>query len=149
MGCVIICFKTSNTLPNFPHDTKSNKELQTVIFCTEGTEFDWHVSRGTATVSPPLWRQNQRCVRGRVTTPSRGHCGHDMELPPLHVFRRPKGCSAAAWWSVGEAASLHGTERASYALLHQDSAEFFRLCQQWKADMRSVTGKARRLYRRV
>lgn len=125
MGCVINYFKTSNTLPNFPHDTKSNKELQTVIFCTEGTEFDWHVSRGTATASPPLWRQNQCCVRGRDTTPSRGHCGYDMELPPVQVFWRPKGCSAAAWWSVGEAAALHQTERVCCIVLHQDSVGFF------------------------
>jgi hypothetical protein len=90
MGCVRICFKTSRTLPNFPHDTKSNKELQTVIFCTEGTEFDWHVSRGTEL---PLWRQKQRCVRGGDTTPSRGHCGHDMELQLGQVFWWPEGCS--------------------------------------------------------
>jgi len=48
-----------------------------------------------------------------------------MELPPGQVFWLPKGCSAAAWWSVGETAALHETERTRYALLHQDSAGFF------------------------
>ena len=125
MGCAIICFKTSKTLHNFPHDTKSNKELQTVIFCTEGTAFDRHVSRETATACPPLWRQNHRCVRGRDTTPTREHCGHDVEFPPEPALWQPKGCSAAAWWPVGETAACHETKRACYATLHQVAVGFF------------------------
>lgn len=122
MGSVIICFKTSNTLPNFPRDTKSNKELQTVIFYTEGMEFEWHVSRGTATASPASLETE----------------------PALRIRRQPEGTVATTWnyrrdkcsggrkdavlQRGGRSAKqmlLHETERACYAMLHQVADGFF------------------------
>lgn len=138
MGCVIICFKTSKTLPNFPHDTKSNKELQTVIFCTEGMAFDWHVSRGSTTAAPPLWRQNWWSVRA---------CNTDTAQEPESTLWLPE----QVLWQPKEAVLPHSGRSAKQQLSTKQTNMIRNVewSQHGKADMRFGTEKVRRFYKSV